>query len=325
MKFSLIIPCYNVGSVLPLTLPSYFKQTINPTEYEVICVDDGSTDDTRAILEQQGDRERLHVCHHARNRGLAAARNTGIKAARGELLVFVDGDVELAPDFLAQVEPWFNDEAFTGVMMITHPAPEVTMDKFQRFLYQRRERYPQQGLIPVPFRRFLFNATVVRTRAIGQAGFFDEHFQTYGVEDTEYAYRLYRQSPQGFFASQRPLSWHHHYHTLQETCESLYKCGLKNLPYLQSIQPQVAALFGIHYAGFSKAAWRPGLVGWIFLKPWLARGVQWLYRWVPYPFSNGLVRYLGLYHLVRGYRDWLTEHEPDRETALENSPPKTDQ
>lgn len=103
--FSLIIPCYNVGAVLPITLPSYLKQNITGEAYEVICVDDGSTDDTRAVLEQYSDQHRLQICHHAQNRGLAAARNTGIKAAQGELLVFVDGDVELAPDFLAQVGP----------------------------------------------------------------------------------------------------------------------------------------------------------------------------------------------------------------------------
>jgi GT2 family glycosyltransferase len=152
----------------------------------------------------------------------------------------------------------------------------------------------------------------VRTSAIQQAGLFDEHFQIYGMEDTEYAYRLYKRSPGGFFASQRPLSWHHHYHTFEETCESLYQCGFENLPYLQSIQPQVAALFGIHYANFSKENWWQGLMGQILLKPWLAKVAQGLYRWTPYPFSNTLVRYLGLYHLVNGYRDWLKKQGAGR-------------
>lgn len=323
MKFSLIIPCYNVGAVLPVTLPSYLKQTTS-VEYEVICVDDGSRDDTQAILNQHEHQERLHIHRHRQNRGLAAARNTGIKAARGDLLVFVDGDVELAPDFLEQVEPWFNDESFTGVMMITHPAPEVTMDKFQRFLYQRLKRYPKKGLIPVPYRRFLFNATVVRAGAIEQAGLFDEHFQTYGVEDTEYAYRLYQRSPGKFFASQNPPSWHHHYHTFQEYCHSLYRCGFRNVPYLNSIKPQVAALFGTTYAAPSKDAWWTGLVGSVVLQPWLARGAQWCYRWVPFPGSNAIVRYLGLYYLVRGYRDWLLKHRVAGDTGSTNPPPKSD-
>jgi len=142
------------------------------------------------------------------------------------------------------------------------------------------------------------------------------------VEDTEYADRLYRQSPWGFFTSQTPLSWHHHYHTLKEFCDSLYRCGFKNIPYLNSIKPQVAVHFGTRYAAFSKeTVWR-GLAGRLLLRSWLVRVVQWLYGWVPFPISNGLVRYLGLYYLVKGYRDWLLNHGSVRETAPKNAPLK---
>lgn len=89
---SVIIPTYNCAHFLGQAIRSVLEQTF--MDYEIIVVDDGSTDDTSAVLGQFGDRVR-HVSQA--NRGNAAARNTGIALARGQWLCFLDADDMWAP------------------------------------------------------------------------------------------------------------------------------------------------------------------------------------------------------------------------------------
>jgi glycosyltransferase involved in cell wall biosynthesis len=86
--FSVIIPTYNRASLIAETLDSVFAQTFS--DYEVIVVDDGSTDDTTQVLEAYVDRVRL--LRQATNKGPGAARNLGAAAAQGRYLAFLDSD-----------------------------------------------------------------------------------------------------------------------------------------------------------------------------------------------------------------------------------------
>ena len=99
MKFSVVIPAYNVAEYLEKCVASVRAQTC--ADWEVLLVDDGSTDGiTGALCDalRQGD-DRIRVIHQE-NGGLGAARNTGLEAARGEYLVFLDSDDYLAPHML---------------------------------------------------------------------------------------------------------------------------------------------------------------------------------------------------------------------------------
>jgi glycosyltransferase involved in cell wall biosynthesis len=86
-KFSVVIPTYNRLGFLKDALDSVWKQTF--TDYEVIVVDDGSTDGTKDYLQGLGNKVRF-VCQA--NRGPGAARNAGVRAARGEYVAFLDSD-----------------------------------------------------------------------------------------------------------------------------------------------------------------------------------------------------------------------------------------
>ncbi len=84
---SIIIPTYNVSGFIDKTLESIFNQDF--TDYEIIVVDDGSTDATQSVLESF--KNRISYCYQE-NRGPAAARNVGIKMAKGKYIAFQDGD-----------------------------------------------------------------------------------------------------------------------------------------------------------------------------------------------------------------------------------------
>jgi glycosyltransferase involved in cell wall biosynthesis len=91
-RVSVIIPVYNGAATIERALKSVFEQTF--TDYEVVICDDGSTDDTPAVLAKYG--ERIRVVRQ-QNRGLPAARNAAVAASRGELLALVDHDDEWLP------------------------------------------------------------------------------------------------------------------------------------------------------------------------------------------------------------------------------------
>lgn len=93
---SIVMPCFNAHGHLPLSVGSVLAQSF--ADWELIAVDDGSTDDTRAWLDRQRD-PRIRVLGQP-NAGVSAARNRGIHAAQGELLAFLDADDSWEPHFL---------------------------------------------------------------------------------------------------------------------------------------------------------------------------------------------------------------------------------
>ncbi len=106
MKLSIIVPIYNVALYLRKCVDSLLAQDIS--DYEIILVDDGSTDDSGAIADELvhafslsplASRLQLRVIHQS-NAGLSAARNTGIAAAIGDYIMFVDSDDYLQPNVL---------------------------------------------------------------------------------------------------------------------------------------------------------------------------------------------------------------------------------
>jgi glycosyltransferase involved in cell wall biosynthesis len=95
---SVVIPSYNAARWLGASLDSIFAQTLPAGE--VLVVDDGSTDDTPALLRTYGDRVHVVTAEHG---GLAAARNLGLAVARGDWIAFHDADDLALPDRLARL------------------------------------------------------------------------------------------------------------------------------------------------------------------------------------------------------------------------------
>lgn len=98
-KISVVIPIYNVEKYLPQCIDSVLAQDFQ--DYEVILVNDGSTDGSLAIAQQyEADHAHIRLISQE-NKGLGGARNTGIKHAQGEYILFMDSDDRLAPDTLS--------------------------------------------------------------------------------------------------------------------------------------------------------------------------------------------------------------------------------
>lgn len=179
-KATVIVTAYNRGYVVGDALRSILAQTFG--DFELLVVDDGSTDNTREVVNGIAD-PRLRYLRHAENRGVAAARNTGLSEARGEYVSFLDSDdlwkpAKLARDveFLkrhAEADAVFTDveqqfpTRYLGSLMREWPAMHALLERSgwpketvftQREMYLYLLREMAQLLSSMTFRAFAFAA-----------------------------------------------------------------------------------------------------------------------------------------------------------------------
>ncbi|SFE41154.1 glycosyltransferase, partial [Succiniclasticum ruminis] len=97
-KVSVIIPVYNAQNYLSECIDSVLRQTMQ--DFEVICIDDGSSDDSYSILKKYAETEERVVLFSQTNQGVSTARNVGIDKARSEYIYFLDSDDYIEPNML---------------------------------------------------------------------------------------------------------------------------------------------------------------------------------------------------------------------------------
>lgn len=114
LKYSVIIPVYNVEEYLPKCVESVLGQVAR-APFEILLVDDGSTDGSGALCDElaHGD-DRIQVIHQP-NKGASTARNTGLRAAKGEYILFLDSDDWWEPTLLATLDKLILEKADMAV------------------------------------------------------------------------------------------------------------------------------------------------------------------------------------------------------------------
>jgi glycosyltransferase involved in cell wall biosynthesis len=168
---SVVIATYNMATYLPLAVRSALDQSYH--DIEVLIVDDGSTDDTRRIVEPLLADARARYFFQE-NRGQAAAKNRGVTESRGRYVAFLDADDLWTPDKLEQQLPLFHRTAvgvvYSRVAYIDDAGKELGIADNELF------RGPVSG--PLLIRNFIgFGGSVVRKECFDRLGAFDEGLQ----------------------------------------------------------------------------------------------------------------------------------------------------
>lgn len=133
MIFSVIIPAYNVASHIQSTLFSLECQHIDFEDFEVIVVNDGSTDGTRSVIENFACKTQMNInVHNQENGGVSTARNIGLLKASAEYIYFLDGDDFVAPDFLNLMKQKI--EKFEPQLLVSSYTKIVDSNPFKAFL-----------------------------------------------------------------------------------------------------------------------------------------------------------------------------------------------
>ena len=188
---SVVIPTHNSATFIAEALNGVFAQTYR--RFEVIVVDDGSSDDTRGVLEAFGDRIRYL---HQDNQGPAAARNAGIRISRGEFVCFLDADDAWTPNKLESQVRFMETHSDVGLLFADAEECEgITLQKpsILATMIFGADALSQQPL-PEAFRKlvvenFVPTSTVmVRMSCLAKAGLFDEGLQN--AEDRDMWLRL---------------------------------------------------------------------------------------------------------------------------------------
>ncbi|HVR63838.1 MAG TPA: glycosyltransferase family 2 protein, partial [Polyangia bacterium] len=111
-RLSIIIPAYNERSFISEILERVRSVPLPGLEREIIVIDDGSTDGTRQVLEQQASHGGQHILFHEANRGKGAAIRTGLAVATGEIILIQDADLEYDPaDYAGLLKPILDGDA----------------------------------------------------------------------------------------------------------------------------------------------------------------------------------------------------------------------
>lgn len=118
---SVVVCTFNGEKVIARAIESLLAQTYSKVSFEIMVVDDGSTDNTAEIVQSYP----VKYIRHEKNQGLAAARNTGLKRARGQIYVSFDDDCTVGPDWLEQLAKGYEHTDIAGVASILVSPREV--------------------------------------------------------------------------------------------------------------------------------------------------------------------------------------------------------
>lgn len=118
MRVSIVIPNFNGKELLEKNLPKVIEAVNNPKNniYELIIIDDGSTDESVAYLHKNYKKE-VKLIKHTKNRGFSAAVNTGVRASSGNILCLLNTDVSPKIDFIEKVASLFDEEKVFAISL----------------------------------------------------------------------------------------------------------------------------------------------------------------------------------------------------------------
>ncbi len=258
MKLSVVIPTMNKVTLLEKTLDALLVQDMAPgDEWEIVVVNDGSTDDTGAFLESRSGTSGvpLVVVAPPVNVGRARARNLGARAARGTWILFLDDDIVAPPGLLRAHLDLLEANPGCGGIGYAVTEPELVDAPHFHYLDSRGVARLQPG--PAPGRFFVTQNASVPRCAFLDVGGFDEEFSTYGFEDMEVAFRLEEEAGIRFLALTAPVPRHVHHHTLTEYLDKKIECGRLSLPHLARLHPARIREMNLHYV--VDAPGQPGL------------------------------------------------------------------
>lgn len=233
MKCSIIIPTRNRKNLLELTLDSICDQKCND-KFEVIIIDDGSTDGTEEIVKKN-KYDNMKISYLALDRdcssGSAKARNYGIRLAKGEILCFVDCGMLLKNNFIQQHCNAHSDgkNVVIGTVLGFNVLAEdkkflaefnnmdlqnfiLSIEKQDIYNDPRDESYRnfhyKLSDMPAPWHCFWTCNVSVDSKCIKDGIFFDENFSGWGLEDIDFGYRLYKKG-YTYFVNKQAIAVHY--------------------------------------------------------------------------------------------------------------------
>ncbi|PCI25039.1 hypothetical protein COB57_02325 [Candidatus Peregrinibacteria bacterium] len=220
MQASIVIPSYNDAENIILCLNA-LKAQKTQTSFEVIIIDDGSTDNTKESIDEWKKQNVNFPVQYIwqKNQKQGVARNTGVKQATGKILLFIGSDILVHEDWLEQhlsLHKAFDNEK-TIAIGLTDWTEELKKDAFRQFLdtsgtqfsYKKLKNYKETD-----FWHF-YTSNISMHKEFFTQFWFDEDFKHYGWEDIMLGYEMSKQGAKIYFAA-KAIAQHRHPLTEQD-------------------------------------------------------------------------------------------------------------
>ena len=291
---SIIVPVFNGGNPFRACVSSLLELDYPDGKMQILLINDGSTDDTAQWLLNQKFPSYFNIITHNENMGRAAARNSGLKIAQGDILIFLDADMVIKPDFVMQHVYVLSKPNVVAVSGLVIADPNERKTTFQYYLFEYRKRGAKQfgEKDPIPFNYLITNNMSVKRGVVEECGLFDEGYVGYGGEDTDYAIRLWELYPDGLRFSSKAMSIDYQNETLHDLQLKMEIYGRTNyLKLLERYPNHTEDLAG---------NWINTFKGKIVFNPIVNWFVKLVYLVIPVPY---FVRYFIAYSLMRGARN----------------------
>ncbi|MEK9160305.1 MAG: glycosyltransferase family 2 protein [Patescibacteria group bacterium] len=191
---SVIIPTYNRANVLEKCLRALQSQSLAKESFEVLVVDDGSSDFTPELLKKWTEGWPNLKALHQKNAGQGNARNKALKEATGQVILFIGDDIFAAPDFLEKHATFHQDhpEKTAACLGLTEWDPEQPITPFMKWLTHGGPQFAYHHLMPEQEASFwyFYTSNISLKKDMLLEDSFDPDFKAYGWEDIELGYRL---------------------------------------------------------------------------------------------------------------------------------------
>lgn len=236
---SVVIPTYNRKSLLERCLKSLISQTAQPSDYEIIIVDDGGQLNAGQMVAELAKLSPVVLQYtYQENQGPSAARNRGIELARGEIIAFIDDDCTASPDWLARIAEPLKNEGVGGVGGLNLSSAEGGVIN-SYCSYKKLHEMPKLEGEEVVY--LLTANSAFRKSALLRAGLFRKEIAppfrgvAPGAEDTELSIRL---KQKGYRLVYRPdaLTFHHHDKTAISLLKEMYNFGYNHALFVHPLE-----------------------------------------------------------------------------------------
>jgi glycosyltransferase involved in cell wall biosynthesis len=279
VRFSVIIPTYQRRDLVLALARSLARQDFDG-RFEVIVVVDGSTDGTAHALGQISAPFPLTVLEQA-NRGAAAARNRGAAIARGEILLFLDDDMQAHANLLAEHDRSHREgaDAVIGHIPLHPQSPSNIISAAVKEWAEDRARRLQSPGASLTIHDLLTGQLSLPRKVFESLGGFDTGFTqggSFGDEDIDFGYRVARAGYRIVF-NPDAISWQNYVVSPRQYLRQWRQTGRADVAFARKHPEQASTIFELNGAGtwINRRVWRP-LVALSYLTAPLMIALRWL-------------------------------------------------
>ena len=243
---SVVIPTYNRIDVLLKCLNALGNQTVPTDKYEVIVIDDGSTDSTKSTLDKRISNYTFSVRYfYQSNRGPASARNIGIKEAKNSIILFIGDDIIATPNLIKEHIKSHSEYPMENIAILgfTTWSPELVVTPFMNWLENGGPQFSYNQIenqidLTQDLEFFFYTSNISLKRSfILQNGLFDEDFPSAAFEDTEYGFRL-KKCGLKLIYNKNAVGFHYHPMTIESVSRRMQRVG-ESMHILFQKQPEI--------------------------------------------------------------------------------------